>query len=221
MNPEIIDVLTADLGANGLPYAIPIHPNLVHLTIGLFIIAITFDILGAMFGFQEPLFKLLNIPAIRSNLFDVGWYNLLAASIITVFTVAAGFYEIMLANPIADIKSDWGLNAVSTLLWHGVGGVFLFAFMIGMTIWRGFQRFIWRKERTIQVQWTYLGVGVFMLFLLFLHGTLGAQIAAEFGVHNTADQLLESGQESQLFMSEVNNPRRIDRNSNVFESHSP
>ena len=74
--------------------------------------------------------------------------------------------------------------------------------MVGMTIWRGFQRFIWRKERTIQVQWSYLGVGMFMLFLLFLHGTLGAQIAAEFGVHNTADQLLHAGRQTELWQPE-------------------
>ncbi|MGB5771030.1 MAG: DUF2231 domain-containing protein [Crocosphaera sp.] len=201
MNPDAIDTLKSALGANGLPYSIPIHPNLVHLTLGLFIIAIVFDTLGAMFGFQKPLFKIFAIPAIRSNFFDVGWYNLLAASIITVFTVAAGFYEMMLANPITDVKSAWGLDAMTTMLWHGVGGVFLLAFMIGMTIWRGFQRYLWRKERTIQVQWSYLGVGIFMLFLLFIHGTLGAQIAAEFGVHNTADQLLKLGQEAQLLKS--------------------
>ena len=29
-----IDQIASDLGANGLPYALPIHPNLVHLTIG-------------------------------------------------------------------------------------------------------------------------------------------------------------------------------------------
>ena len=207
MNSKVIDTFMADLGINGLPYSVPIHPNLVHLTIGLFIIAITFDALGAMFGFQKPVFKFFAIPATRSNFFDVGWYNLLAASIITIFTVAAGFYEMMLANPIADVESAWGLGAMDTMLWHGVGGVFLLAFMVGMTIWRGFQRFLWRRERTIQVQWAYLGVGIFMLFLLFLHGTLGAQIAAEFGVHNTADQLLKSGQESQSLMSEVNSPK--------------
>jgi uncharacterized membrane protein len=198
MNPDVINLLSSTLGPNGLPYPIPIHPNLVHLTLGLFIIAIVFDALGAMFGFQKPVFKILAIPAIRSNFFDVGWYNLLAASIITVFTVAAGFYEMMLANPLTDVKSAWGLDPMTTMLWHGVGGVFLLAFMIGMTIWRGFQRYIWRKERTIQVQWSYLGVGVFMMFLLFLHGTLGAQIAAEFGVHNTADQLLRLAQEAKL-----------------------
>ncbi|MGK7941750.1 MAG: DUF2231 domain-containing protein [Crocosphaera sp.] len=202
MNPNVIDTLNAELGANGLPYSIPIHPNLVHLTLGLFIIAILFDMLGAIYGFKKPLLKILAIPAIRSNFFDVGWYNILAASIITIFTVAAGFYEMMLANPITDVKSAWGMDAMSTMLWHGVGGVFLLAFMVGMTIWRGFQRFIWRKERTIQVQWSYLGVGMFMLLLLFIHGTLGAQIAAEFGVHNTADQLLHAGQETQLLQSQ-------------------
>lgn len=124
MNSEVIDTLIADLGANGLPYSVPIHPNLVHLTIGLFIIAIIFDTLGAMFGFQKPVFRFLAIPATRSNFFDVGWYNLLAASIITVFTVAAGFYEMMLANPITDVESAWGLGAMDTMLWHGVGEYF-------------------------------------------------------------------------------------------------
>ncbi len=202
MDYNAIDTLNANLGPNGLPYSIPIHPNLVHLTLGLFIIAIFFDMLGAMYGFKKPLLKILVIPAIRSNFFDVGWYNILAASIITVFTVAAGFYEMMLAHPITEVKSAWGMSAMSTMLWHGVGGVFLLAFMVGMTVWRGFQRFIWRKERTIQVQWSYLGVGMFMLFLLFIHGTLGAQIAAEFGVHNTADQLLHANKQTELWQPE-------------------
>jgi uncharacterized membrane protein len=173
------------LGDNGLPYAIPIHPNLVHLTLGLFIIAIAFDIVGILYPFEKPVFKYLAIPVTRSSFFDVGWYNMLAAAIITFLTVAAGFYEILLADPL-DIKSAWGLGAMETMLWHGVGGVFLLFFMVGMTVWRGFQRFLWRKENSRQVQWSYLLVGVGLLFLLYVHGTLGAQLAAEFGVHNTA-----------------------------------
>lgn len=188
------------LGANGLPYAIPIHPNLVHLTLGLFIIAIAFDCVGVLYPFEKPVFKFLAIPAIRSNLFDVGWYNMLASAIITIFTVAAGFYEIMLANPYTDVKSAWGLEAMETMLWHGVGGVFLFALMIGMTIWRGFQRFYWRKERGRQVQWSYLMAGMVILFIMFVHGTLGAQLAAEFGVHNTADQLLRMGENPNIVL---------------------
>jgi uncharacterized membrane protein len=198
MNPELIDQL--QLGANGLPYSIPIHPNLVHLTLGLFIIGIAFDVVGVLFPLEKSVFKFLVIPAARSNFFDVGWYNMLAAAIITFFTVAAGFYEIMLAEPQTDIKSAWGLKAMETLLWHGVGGVILLAMIVGMTVWRGFQRYIWRQDTSRQVQWSYLFAGFFIMFLMFIHGTLGAHLAGEFGVHNTADNLLRLGQDPNLLL---------------------
>ncbi|MEH2346816.1 MAG: DUF2231 domain-containing protein [Nostoc sp.] len=199
MNSELIDQLIGSLGANGLPYTIPIHPNLVHLTIGLFIIGMTFDIVGVLFPFQKWIFKFLAITVERQNLFDVGWYNMLAASIITFFTVAAGFYEMLLATPPADMKSAWGLQAMQTMIWHGVGGVFLLALIVGMTIWRGWQRSVWGRQEYKQsdreVQWLYLFAGIAIMFILYIHGTLGAQLAAEFGVHNTADNLLRSHQD--------------------------
>lgn len=68
------------VGANGLPYEMPIHPQLVHLTLGLFIIAIIFDIAGTLFGLEKPILKFLSIPTVRSQFFDVGWYNLLLLS---------------------------------------------------------------------------------------------------------------------------------------------
>ncbi|MEA5604308.1 DUF2231 domain-containing protein [Nostoc sp. UHCC 0252] len=199
MNSELIDQLSGSLGANGLPYTIPIHPNLVHLTIGLFIIGMTFDIVGVLFPFEKWVFKYLAITVERQNLFDVGWYNMLAASIITFFTVAAGFYEMLLATPPADMKSAWGLQAMETMLWHGVGGVFLLALIVVLTIWRAWQRFVWAKQEYKQtdreVQWIYLLAGIAIMFILYVHGTLGAQMAAEFGVHNTADNLLRSHQD--------------------------
>ncbi|MCC5650034.1 DUF2231 domain-containing protein [Nostoc sp. XA013] len=199
MNSELIDQLSGSLGANGLPYTIPIHPNLVHLTIGLFIIGMTFDIVGVLFPFEKWVFKFLAITVERDNLFDVGWYNMLGASIITFFTVAAGFYEMLLATPPADMKSAWGLQAMETMLWHGVGGVFLLALIVVLTIWRAWQRFVWAKQEYKQtdreVQWIYLLAGIAIMFILYVHGTLGAQMAAEFGVHNTADNLLRSHQD--------------------------
>lgn len=193
MNNELIDQLKEQLGSNGLPYSIPIHPNLVHLTLGLFIIAIAFDIVGVLFPLEKSVFKFLSIPANRTNFFDVGWYNMLGAAIITFFTVAAGFYEIMLAQPPADEKSAWGLQAYETMLWHGVGGVLLLALIVGMAVWRGFQRFLWRKDKNRQVQWSYLFAGLVIMFLMYLHGTLGAHLGGEFGVHNTASRLLRMG----------------------------
>ncbi|MBD6615482.1 DUF2231 domain-containing protein [Komarekiella sp. 'clone 1'] len=195
MNSELIDQLSAQLGANGLPYTIPIHPNLVHLTLGLFIIGVTFDIVGVLFPFQKWVFKFLAITVERDNFFNVGWYNMLASSIITFFTVAAGFYEMMLAAPSPNVKSAWGLQAMETMLWHGVGGVFLLALIIGMTVWRGWQRFVWSKNADRQVQSSYLLTGITVMLIMFFHGTLGAQMATEFGIHNTADNLLRLGQD--------------------------
>ncbi len=198
MNSELINQL--DLGPNGLPYSIPIHPNLVHLTLGLFIISIAFDIVGVFFTLEKPIFKFLAIKATRSGFFDVGWYNMLASSIITFFTVAAGFYEIMLAQPQADVKSAWGLAAMETMLWHGVGGVVLLALIVLMTVWRGYQRFLWRKDRALQVQFRYLFVGLLIMFIMYAHGTLGAHMAGEFGIHNTADNLLRLGQNPNVLL---------------------
>ncbi|MEE3715719.1 DUF2231 domain-containing protein [Tumidithrix elongata RA019] len=193
-----IDRLIAQLGANGLPYAIPIHPNLVHMTLGLFIVAIGFDIVGALFPLEKSVFKFLAIPATRSNFFDVGWYNMVGAAIITFFTVGAGFYEILLASPDEHVKSAWGLHPLETMLWHGVGGVALLALIIGMTVWRGFQRFLWRKDMARQVEWSYLLAGLGIFAIMFVHGTLGAQLASDFGVHITADRLLRMGKDLSL-----------------------
>ncbi len=186
MNPQLIEQLRLRLGANGLPYEIPIHPQLVHLTLGLFIIAILFDIAGVLFSLEKPIFKFLGLATIRSSFFDVGWYNLIAAAAITFFTVAAGFFELLLANPPVDQKSAWGLSPGWTMLLHGLGGVLLLGIIVAMTVWRGLQRYRWRKDASRQVQWSYLLAGIAMLGILYVHGTLGAHLGEEFGIHVTA-----------------------------------
>lgn len=181
------------LGPNGLPYALPIHPNLVHFTIGLFVIAITFDLAGALYPLEKRLFRFLQLPVTRAGLHDVGWFNLLACAVVSFFTVAAGFYEMLLAQPIDGAVSSIGLGSAATMAWHGVGGVAILLVIVAMTIWRGFQRFAWRRDLGRQVQWTYLLTGLLMFVVIGVHGTLGAELAAEFGVHITADQLLAAG----------------------------
>ncbi|MBP5971464.1 hypothetical protein DP113_03035 [Brasilonema octagenarum UFV-E1] len=200
MNSQLIDQLWFKLGANGLPYQIPIHPNLVHLTLGLFIIGILFDIAGTLFPLEKPILRFLTLPVIRSGFFDVGWYNLLACTAITFFTVAAGFFEILLANPPTDVKSPWGLGAGSTMLLHGVGGILLLAAIVAMTVWRGLQRYRWRKDATRQVQWSYLLVGIALMGILYVHGTLGAHLGGDFGIHNTAGNLLRQGKNPNVLL---------------------
>jgi uncharacterized membrane protein len=197
MNPQLIEQLRQlgiELGVNGLPYRFPLHPNFVHLTLGLFIIAIAFDFAGTLFPLERPILKFFDMPASRSNFYDVAWYNIVAASVISFFTVIAGLFEILLADPPTDTKSVWGLGAGMTMLLHGVGGVLLLTLIVAMTIWRGYQRFRWRKNNVQQVHWSYLLVGIFILGFMFVHGTLGAQLGAEFGVHNTAAGLIRQGE---------------------------
>jgi len=191
--PSPIDQLAGRLGANGLPYALPIHPNLVHFTIGLFVIAITFDFAGALYPFEKRLFRFLALPVTRAGLHDVGWYNLVACAAVSFVTVAAGFYEMLLAVPLPGVTSSIGLQSMETMLWHGVGGVAILLVIVAMTLWRGFQRFGWRRELGRQVEWSYLLTGLVLFGVIGLHGTLGAELAAEFGVHVTADQLLAAG----------------------------
>ena len=195
-----ISDISEKLGPNDLPYKIPIHPNLVHLTIGLFAIGIAFDIAGAFYPFEKRIFRFLAFPVTRVGFHDVGWYNVLAASFITFFTVASGFFEMLLAVPIPEVKSILGQNAISTMLWHAVGGVAILLVMISMTIWRGYQRFVFRKDYGRQVSWAYIFLGSFILVLMGLHGSLGAWLASDFGVHITADQLLVRGEDlNQIF----------------------
>jgi uncharacterized membrane protein len=183
----------AVIGANGLPYPLPIHPNLVHFTIGLFVIAITFDLAGALYPLEKRLFRFLQLPVTRAGLHDVGWFNLLACACVSFFTVAAGFYEMLLAHPLPGVVSTLGLGSTPTMLWHGVGGVAILLVIVAMTVWRGYQRFSWRRDLGRQVQWSYLLTGLVLFAVIGLHGTLGAELAAEFGVHITADQLLAAG----------------------------
>ena len=191
--PSPINEISDSLGPNDLPYSIPLHPNLVHLTIGLFVIAIAFDFVGAFYPLEKRVFRFLALPVTRVGFHDVGWYNILAGTIATFFTVAAGFYEMLLAVPLQGIKTVIGQNAIESMLWHAVGGVVLLLVFVGMTIWRGYQRFVWRKDMGRQVSWLYLAIGALIMLVMTVHGSIGAWLASEFGVHITAVQLLASG----------------------------
>ena len=186
------------LGANRLPYEVPLHPLLVHLTLGLFITAIVFDIAASLFPLEQPVLKFFRLIAIREGFSDVGWYNLLASACISFFTVTAGVFEILLADPPKDVTSPWGLSAASTMLIHGVGGVVILTLIVMMTVWRGLSRYRWREVQSHEVPWSYLFVGVLMLILLYLHGTLGAQLGDVFGIHNTMVHLLRNGMDPDI-----------------------
>ena len=175
-----------NLGINGLPYLLPIHPNLVHFTVGLLVLSVFFDLFGFLYPIERPIMGLMQIKPSRASFFDLAWWNLLAVTIITFFTVAVGFWEMLLANPPADVLSPWGLPAFATMYLHGVGGVFTLMIIVLLAIWRGFQRYQWRRQEACQVEWRYVVVSLLAIAFMTLQAEMGAQLAGTFGIHNTA-----------------------------------
>lgn len=175
-----------DLGLNGLPYALPVHPNLVHFTVGLFVIALIFDLIATSHGLLQPVYDLLQIKPDRAAYYDLGWWNLLAAALITFVTVAFGFFEMLLAEPPAGAVSPWGLPALETMYLHGVGGVFSLFMIVLLTIWRGLERYRWRSRQRAQVSLRYGAVALLVLGFISVQAEMGAQLGGTFGLHNTA-----------------------------------
>ena len=77
-----ISEIKSSLGPNDLPYNIPIHPNLVHLTIGLFAIAIFIAIIFGQIeaGLANPYGSSRDILNYHST---IGWSLAAILSIIT------------------------------------------------------------------------------------------------------------------------------------------
>ncbi|WP_338441317.1 DUF2231 domain-containing protein [Synechococcus elongatus IITB4] len=175
-----------DLGLNGLPYTLPVHPNLVHFTIGLFSIALIFDVIATSHGLLRPIYDGLKINPDRAAYYDLGWWNLLAAALITFVTVAFGFFEMLLAEPPAGAVSPWGLPALETMYLHGVGGVFSLFMIVLLTVWRGLERYRWRSRQREQVSLRYVAVSLLVLGFISIQAEMGAQLGGTFGLHNTA-----------------------------------
>ncbi|AGY58913.1 DUF2231 domain-containing protein [Gloeobacter kilaueensis] len=190
MNPTAAGDLGLGLGVNQLPYLVPLHPTFVHLTIGLFIIAVFFDVAGAFYSFRKRLG--LTLPIGRMSLFDAGWWNLVAAAVISFVTVGFGLFELLLAPVPVGTRSPWGLTAAQTMFYHGIGGILMLTLIVALAVWRGFQRYRWRRGAERQVQWSYVLASVVAVGLMYLQGELGAQMANDFGIHNTTVQQLKA-----------------------------
>ena len=185
-----INEIADSLGANNLPYALPLHPNLVHLTIGLFAIGIAFDFAGAFYPLEKRLFRFLALPVqLSCGLVQPGGlrrHRLLHGG--------CGFYNAVggaverSQHPRPDRHRH---HALACHRWrrHPAGDrrhdhlARLPTFRRART-WGA-------SDLAVPAQ------GASMLMLMGLHGSLGAWLASDFGVHITADQLLAAGADLQ------------------------
>lgn len=133
----------------------PLHPIVVHFTIGFMIASLGADTIGFLFDV--------------ASLADTGWWTMAAALAATPLTLAMG------AISRRKIPIEEG-PARSFLRLHMALGPVLFGLLIIMTVWRAV---FWQYEES--VSWWYLlalyGVG----FVMTVQGYLGGELVYRYG----------------------------------------
>ncbi len=124
----------------------PIHPILVNFTAALVPTSFAADLLGRWFG--------------KRSLSSTGWWTLMAATLITPLTVAAGWYWKLQSD-----MSGMDTRQMAVHQWLGSGLAVLF---VGLAIWRGQ---LFRRDRI--PGFGYLSVLAILVGLLTLQGHLG------------------------------------------------
>ncbi|XGV94770.1 MAG: DUF2231 domain-containing protein [Leptolyngbya sp. BL-A-14] len=174
------------VGLNHLPYSVPLHPVLVHFTIALIVVAILADVIGFIVSRWKIAQSSFEPEPKYSSFSDLGWWNLLVATILTFFTVIIGVYELLKVEAQPEDTSRWSLSAQSTLYLHGVIGLILFFLIVLLTIWRSKQYYRSPSSKLQPASRSYLAVSILILGVVSIQGLLGGHLANDFAIHNTA-----------------------------------
>lgn len=138
-----------------LRLAAPLHPLLVHFTIALTVIAFGFDLFAFLFG----------IGAWRS----IGWWNLAAAVVVTLGTLATGVKS-RLRLPLEEGE------ARSFLRLHMALGPMVFGLLVMLAFWRA--KF-WQAG--VGVNWAYLVAMFLVLLAITAQGYVGGELVYRYG----------------------------------------
>lgn len=133
----------------------PLHPILVHFTIGLMIASLGADTIGFLFDV--------------ASLADTGWWTMVGALAVTPLTLATG------AISRRRIPVEEG-PARSFLRSHMALGPVIFGLLIIMTVWRSV---FWQSDELVS-GWYLLGLyGVG--FVMTVQGYLGGELVYRYG----------------------------------------
>jgi uncharacterized membrane protein len=136
--------------------AAPLHPILVHFTIGLVGASFIFDLLGR---WKDSL-----------SLATAGWWTIALAIPLTVATVVTGFIS-RLRAPVAEGTT------LRYLRLHTALGPTFFGCLIGVGVWRAS---FWNDES--RLSGSYLIVLGLLVVLMTIQGYLGGELVYGFGV---------------------------------------
>lgn len=152
--------LLPPLNAHNLPYPDTMHPIVVHFVIAMVLFAVLCDAIG-YFG-KNP------------RLFEVGWWNMVFATVSIFIAIIFGQIEAGLAMPYPAAVSDLNLH---TLIGWSLSGV-----LAAITGWR----YIIRLRTPDALPKAYLGFNAVLTAIVLVQVYLGDKLVWVYGLHTEA-----------------------------------
>ncbi len=152
--------LLPPLNSHNLPYPDTIHPIVVHFVIAMVLFAILCDGIGY---FTK-----------NTRLHEVGWWNMVFATVSIFIAILFGQVEAGLATPYA--------AAAGALNLHTLIGWSLSAILALITGWR----YIIRLKTPGSLPTAYMGVNAALLALVLFQTYLGDKLVWVYGLHTEA-----------------------------------
>ncbi|MFM7550500.1 MAG: DUF2231 domain-containing protein [Cyanobacteriota bacterium] len=152
----MLELLPA-LNDHNLPWMDTLHPIVVHFVIAMAVVAVLFDLVGSL--------------GRRPGLFEVGFWNLLVATLAIFVAIIVGQVEAGLAEPYGASREI--LNLHSTLGWSLAGVLAV------LTGWR----YVIRSRDPARLPLAFLGAGGLLVLLVAVQVSLGNQLIWIYGLH--------------------------------------
>ncbi|MEM9088011.1 MAG: DUF2231 domain-containing protein [Cyanobacteria bacterium P01_F01_bin.53] len=152
--------LLPPLNNHNLPYPDTMHPIVVHFVIAMVLFAVVCD---AIAYFTK-----------NQSLQEVGWWNMVFATISIFIAIIFGQLEAGLATPYAAAMGDLNLH---TLIGWSLSGV-----LAVITGWR----YILRLQGVRRLPTAYLGVNVVLTMIVLFQTYLGDKLVWIYGLHTEA-----------------------------------
>ncbi len=150
--------LLPPLNNHNLPYPDTIHPIVVHFVIAMVLFAVVCDGIGY---FTK-----------NKSLHEVGWWNMVFATISIFIAIVFGQIEAGLATPYAAAAGDLNLH---TLLGWSLSGI-----LAAITGWR----YIIRLKSPGSLPAAYMGMNAFLTVLVIFQVYLGDKLVWVYGLHS-------------------------------------
>ncbi len=145
------------LNDHNLPYPDTIHPIVVHFVIAMVLFAVLCDLVGYLTK--------------NTRLFEVGWWNMVFATVSIFIAIIFGQIEAGLAEPYAAAVNDLNLH---TLIGWSLSGI-----IAALTGWR----YIIRIRTPDQLPIPYLGLNVLLTVIVLFQVYLGDKLVWVYGLH--------------------------------------